>query len=219
MVANLATQQVSLNKLFCMKKRKRRALIVLGLLAAGGLVCALFITIGGLVEDPSKRDIALVLGNKVNEDGTPSARLAARLDRAITLYNEGRCTFIVVSGGTGIEGHDEAKVMERYLVDHNIPGDHVIPDSDGLNTWKSAVNAQRIVNSIGVADPSVVAVSQYFHLPRCRLSLKRAGFSDVSSSYARFVELRDIYSIAREIPAYLKYLLLKRTVAEQAASH
>ena len=195
-----------------MKRRRRRALLFVGVAAALALGGALFITIGGLIEDSSKKDIALVLGNKVNEDGTPSARLVARLDRAITLYEEGRCTLIVVSGGTGREGHDEAEVMAR-----NVPGEQVITDGEGVNTWKSAVNARRIANSTGLSDPSIVAVSQYFHLPRCRLSLRRAGFSEVSSSYARFVELRDIYSIAREIPAYLRYFLSKRTVAEEPA--
>ena len=72
------------------------------------VLSAAFIVISGLIEDDSPKDIALVLGNKVNEDGTPSARLVARLDRASNLFFNDRCGLIIVSGATGVEGHDEA---------------------------------------------------------------------------------------------------------------
>ena len=136
-----------------------------------------------------------------------TARLAARLDRAAQLYSNEACTYIIVSGATGVEGHDEAVVMKSYLVESGIPAKQIIVDSDGWNTWQSAVNAKRIAEELGMKKPSIVAVSQYFHLPRCRLLLKQAGFQDITSSYARYFELRDVYSTAREIPAYAKYLI------------
>ncbi len=54
---------------------------------------------------------------------------------------------------------------------------------------------------------NVIAVSQYFHLPRCRLAFAEAGLEDVGASYARYLEWRDIYSIAREVPAVAAYWL------------
>ncbi|RTZ48551.1 hypothetical protein EJ377_13810 (plasmid) [Chryseobacterium arthrosphaerae] len=49
-----------------------------------------YIIADGLIDRQGKADIAVVLGNKVNEDGTLSDRLAARMDQSITLYTSGR---------------------------------------------------------------------------------------------------------------------------------
>ena len=46
-----------------------------------------FVVGGGLLESPANADLAVVLGNEVLPDGRLSARLAARVDRAIELYN------------------------------------------------------------------------------------------------------------------------------------
>ena len=43
----------------------------------------------GMTDHLGKADIALVLGNKVNPDGSPSPRLKARLDTAISLFQKG----------------------------------------------------------------------------------------------------------------------------------
>ena len=49
--------------------KKRRIFKILFVLTILGVLSALFIVISGLIEDDSHKDIALVLGNKVNEDG------------------------------------------------------------------------------------------------------------------------------------------------------
>ena len=52
-----------------------------------------------------------------------------------------------------------------------------------------------------------MVVSQYFHVPRMRLALERAGVTPVYSAHAQYFELRDVYSIAREVVGYGVYLL------------
>lgn len=54
---------------------------------------------------------------------------------------------------------------------------------------------------------SVFVVSQYFHLPRARLTLERLGISPIYSAHANFFEWRDIYSSLREVAAYISYVL------------
>ena len=49
-------------------------------------------------------DIAVILGSKVNEDGTLSERLKKRLECGISLYHNGRAKKLMVSGGLGKEG-------------------------------------------------------------------------------------------------------------------
>jgi vancomycin permeability regulator SanA len=50
------------------------------------------------------RTLALVLGSKVEQEGTPSPRLRARLDRTLELFRDGWFAFIIASGGLGKEG-------------------------------------------------------------------------------------------------------------------
>ncbi|KAF1029128.1 MAG: hypothetical protein GAK40_00627 [Burkholderia plantarii] len=52
---------------------------------------------------------------------------------------------------------------------------------------------------------SAVAVSQYFHLPRTIMALRRFGVRDVSGAHPAFFEARDLYSILREVPALVWY--------------
>lgn len=169
------------------------------------LGAALILVATGSRDDLAKVDAALVLGNRVEPDGRPSERLKARLDRAAEVYREGWCRLLIVSGGTGKEGHDEAAVMRDYLIAGGIPGEAIVMDPLGVDTFASAQNTVRILDERGLH--SVLVISQYFHLPRCRLALRRSGVGEIRQAPARFFEWRDIYSIFRELPALGKYWL------------
>ena len=81
--------------------------------------------------------------------------------------------------------------MRDYLVAHGIPSDRVIVDSCGTTTFMSARNTLAIVRQQKIS--SVFVVSQYFHLPRSRLALRRFGIPTVYSAHAHFFEARDVY--------------------------
>lgn len=173
-------------------------------LAAVPLFCALLIVGDGLSDEAEDADVAVVLGNQVHPDGTPSARLAARLNRAIELFDQGQVRMVIVSGGTGREGVPEGDAMKRYMVARGIPEHVILVDNAGVDTWATAGNAKVIMQSRDLT--SAVVVSQYFHIPRTRLAFRKHG-QETGSAHARFFELRDIYSTAREIPAYAQYAL------------
>ncbi len=166
------------------------------------IACAL--TVDGLTDTLAKSDAGIVLGSKVNPDGTLSPRLKARLDRAVTLYRDGFLTFVIVSGATGKEGHDEAVVMKYYLMQHGLQEEKIIVDSNGHNTFASARNAQKIKLEYKIE--KMIIITQYFHITRSRIAFEECGFSDLRTAHARFFELRDLYAIAREIPAIVLYL-------------
>ncbi len=111
---------------------------------------------------------------------------------------------IIVSGGLGREGFDEAVVMKNHLLNRGAPQDKIFVDSLGVTTAATARNAAAIANERHWS--SVFVISQYFHIPRCRLALSQAGINHVYSAHARYFELRDIYSIFREVIGYLAYV-------------
>lgn len=173
--------------------------VVVAFLLASTLLVAM-----GMSDEIHEADVAVVLGNTVNPDGSPSRRLAARLDMAVELYHRSMFKNVIVSGGVGREGFDEAAVMKDYLARRGIPQDRIIVDSLGVTTAATAKNTAAIAKKHHWL--SVLVISQYFHIPRCRLALSRVGIERVYAAHAHFFELRDIYSIFREVIGYTAYL-------------
>jgi len=80
-----------------------------------------YITIDGLRDAGTTADIAVILGSKVNEDGTLSERLSKRMECGLMLYRTNRVKKIVVSGGYGKEGFYEGDKMKDYLIKNGVP--------------------------------------------------------------------------------------------------
>lgn len=162
----------------------------------------------GLHDNIGKADVGIVLGNKVETNGQPSNRLKSRLDKAVLLYNQGYFKYIIVSGGIGKEGFDEAQVMSDYLIEHKVPLNAIILDNNGNNTYLTAANARRIMEKRRLK--SALIITQYYHISRTRLAFSKVGIEKVYSAHANFFELRDMYSLVREFVGYYKYLFVGR---------
>ena len=163
---------------------------------------SIYITIDGLNDKQTKADVAIVLGNKVNKNGTLSERLKARLDKSIELYNEKRVTSIIVSGGLGKEGFWEGRKMQEYLILNKIPKEKILVDNYGNDTEKTVENSIRIMDSLQFK--SAISVSQFFHQTRTKKLFRKKGFENIESASPNYFELRDFYSIFREFVAYYK---------------
>lgn len=191
-----------------MKTLMKRAVVAASIAAVAMIVAATALIADGLNDRIEPADVAVVLGSKVMPDGTPSPRLKARLDRGIELFRENRVRFVLVSGGTGREGFSEGRVMRDYAVAQGVPEERVIMDEFGNTTRATADNAAWMMRERGLT--SAIAVSQYFHITRTRMALNDAGITNVGGAHARIYELRDLYSIAREIPGVITYWLGSR---------
>ncbi|QYF94575.1 YdcF family protein [Massilia sp. PAMC28688] len=183
-------------------RRAGRLLASLVLLIAA---CAAALLAAGTVDDARASDVAIVLGSKVDTSGQPSARLAARLDQGAAVYRRGLARAVIVSGGTGQEGFDEALVMRNYLIKAGLPPAAIIMDPHGVTTEATARNSAAIMQARGWT--SAIVVTQHFHVPRTVLALRRAGVAQLSSTYPRFTEARDLYSTLRELVALPVYWL------------
>lgn len=183
-----------------------RWLLRLGRIAAGlYLLAALALALLGLYEDASPADVGVVFGNKVERSGRPSLSLASRLDQALDLYKRGFFPAVIVSGGVGKEGWDEAQVMADYLAARGVPRSAIILDSQGSNTYLTALHCAQIAQARGFR--SVVLVSHFYHLPRARLAFARFGLAPVTAAYARRFVARDFYyGLMREVIAFPSYL-------------
>ena len=111
----------------------------------------------GSLKKIDNADLLVVFGTKINEDGTPSSGLKARLDETVFVYRKHVASLIFVSGGLGKEGYNEAKVMADYLLTQNIPREAVILDEKGVNTRATVRNVVELCTKQHFK--SVIAIS------------------------------------------------------------
>src|SRR5450830_1991478 len=181
-----------------------RKITVLGLTTAGVfLLATTALVLAGLNDKLAPADVIVVPGNTIAPDGTPSPRLQARLDVALKQFRERRAQRIFVSGGTGKEGFDEAASMASYLRLQGVPAAAIIEDNQGWTTEATARNAAAYLRGHGLQ--TAMVATQYFHVPRFRLALERAGIAVSGNVHAPYFELRDLYSVPRETVAYAVY--------------
>lgn len=127
-------------------------------------------------------DAVVVLG-AAQYDGRPSEVLQGRLDHALELYEDGLVDHIVVTGGSQ-EGDrfTEATAAANYLIDREVPDEHIIREVQGTNTWESLAAAARVLRQRGLTD--VVLVTDGYHALRVRAIADELGL-DASVSPSR----------------------------------
>lgn len=113
------------------------------------------------VESVPTVTVALVFGAGLTRTGVPSAVLADRVVTAVELYKAGKVKKILMTGDNGRTSYDEVTAMKKLAIEKGVPAENITLDYAGFRTYDSCYRAKAI---FGAED--VVAVSQYFHLPR-----------------------------------------------------
>jgi vancomycin permeability regulator SanA len=149
-------------------------------------------------------DAVVVFGARVRNDGAPSLTLSNRVRTASELYRDGLADTVVMTGGIEPSGIDETIVMRDLAMQLGVPSWAIILDPGGHNTNASVANTIRIFRDNGL--DRVLAVSQFYHLPRIKLAYARAGV-DAWTVPARTSITRTGAIVAREIPAFWLYYL------------
>jgi vancomycin permeability regulator SanA len=185
-------------------KAKRVLAGILILLFAWFAGHTIYIIADGLGDDKKTADVAVILGNKVNQDGTLSPRLIKRLECGSVLYKNGRVRHIIVSGGFGEEGFFEGDKMREYLKNSGIPETDITVDNQGRNTRETVRNTRNLRDDLHFS--SIIVVSQYFHVTRTKMLFRKEGFREVSGASPYYFEWRDIYSLFREFFAFYNEL-------------
>ena len=158
---------------------KQKVFFVLGIIL---LLVILVFTFNGIVVLSSKNriinidevnnidnvDAILVLGCKVNPDGTPSMMLINRVEKGIELYEKTGIK-ILLSGDHDTKGYDEVNTMKDMVKD-NIPKEDIFLDHAGLSTYDSIYRAKNIY---GIN--KMIIVTQKYHLYRALYIASKLG--------------------------------------------
>jgi uncharacterized SAM-binding protein YcdF (DUF218 family) len=178
------------------------------LLAAGG--CALLFPLlqiycFGDTDYRRPADAIVVFGALAHADGTPSAPLAARLRTACELYHNGLAPLLVFSGGPGRGSIHEVEAMRNFAIAHGVPRDAIMLDYHGLSTRETVENT--VTMFAGTHIRRVLAVSNFYHLARIKLTCLRSGL-DVYTVPADDTYTTPATQLAREVAAFWSYYLL-----------
>ena len=109
-------------------------------------------------------DAIVVLG-AAQYNGHPSAVLAARLDHAIELYEEGYAPYFVVTGGK-LPGDrlTEAATERNYAVARGVPASAILGETTGRTTLESIQNVRALFDAHGLR--TALFVSDRTHMLR-----------------------------------------------------
>ena len=168
----------------------------------------IYITIDGLSNDPETADVAIVLGNAANADGSLAPWTQGRVDKALQLYQAGRVKKIFVSGGiTHDTRYPEGTAMKAYLLNKGVPDSAVVADNKGINTYYTAINFLEWNKTSHYK--SAVIVSQFYHITRSKFILSKMGFDGkILDASSEVYNWQDVFGTLREVPAFYKYLLV-----------
>lgn len=181
----------------------RKIIVFLSIILVVPLIAALVIVIIGVRDHKGKADIGVVLGTAIFADGSLSSYLKGRLDETVKLYQGGFFPLVVVSGGENEFGLSETKIMKEYLIAQGIPANVIIEDPDGINTAATAKNMVVVMQQNSAQ--SAFIITQFFHMPRTRLAFSCNGISPVYYAPSQQWNVRDVYSLLREVPGNIVY--------------
>ena len=185
-------------------------LLALGLLCFAGL--AVTVAVGGRSQTVDTPQAVVILGCKVEEDGTPSILLQDRLDTALDYLKTHPEVPVVVSGGQGKdEPVSEAACMAAYLIQEGIAADQIALEDNSHSTWDNLNETAEILADEGI-DPGegVLLVSNGFHLARVRMLAQRCGFEASTLAAPASHPGAAVHMFFRETLALVKSFVLDR---------
>lgn len=108
------------------------------------------------------KKVAVILGNRVNDDGTITEIQKERLLMALEIENEFHPDYFILSGGSPNQkaGISEAEGMYNYLVENGFDKSKLIKEDQSLTTVQNAKFSIPIAEKLG-AEILIVCSSLY----------------------------------------------------------
>lgn len=127
-------------------------------------------------------DVIVILGARVEPDGSPSSDLLSRTFHGIDLYNAGLAPAVICAGGVGGDRLSAGAVACRYAAQElGVPEAvlWVAGEGNARTTAEEAVQVAQIMRDNGWQ--SAILVSHPLHLFRARWLFRRAGVEATTS--------------------------------------
>lgn len=131
--------------------------------------------------------VAVVLGNRINDDGSMSELMLTRLQLTLMIYNKFNPDKIILSGGVANKKVkvSEAKMMYDYLVANGMPSDILILEDKSLTTKQNAEFSVPIVAQMGATELLLCTSAEHMcrsHLNPIKLFKKNLVHTNIKLS-------------------------------------
>ncbi len=132
------------------------------------------------------KDVIIILGCGLREDGTPTPLLAGRIDGALRFRQEqiddtGKVPLLIASGGQGRdEVNPESTAIRRYLIERGIPAEEIVEESRSTDTFENMKYSKEIADRLRPGGKVLVCTTNY-HVFRSGLLARRVKMRAVST--------------------------------------
>ena len=108
--------------------------------------------------------VAIILGNRINDDRSLSKFMIERLEMGIKVNEQFSPDYIIVSGGVAnpIAGISEAKAMYDYLTNKGIDGNKIIIEDKSMTTKENALYSIPIAKELKATQIIVVTSIDHY---------------------------------------------------------
>lgn len=187
----------------------RWLLVVLLLIAVGWFTWVYRQIVATANIDNAQPADAIAVFGAAEYGGRPSPVLHARLDKAVSLYDEDMAPVIVTLGGGSDKdsGKTEAGVGRDYLLANGVPFDKIIAETKSFDTEQQVNSLARIAAREHFH--RIIVVSDGTHLFRIELLCKRAGLDVYTSPRAPLGHIDDLDAAERVMHEMLSYTALR----------
>ncbi|HVI51946.1 MAG TPA: YdcF family protein [Candidatus Sulfotelmatobacter sp.] len=125
-------------------------------------------------------DVLVVLGAKVEPDGSPSKALLRRIAHAAALYHAGAAPFLLLSGGQPRGAIAEAEIMRQAALALDVAEGALRVEPLSRNTLENAMFCKPIIQRHGWR--KLLVVTDGYHLPRALYTFRRLGLTAKGSA-------------------------------------
>ena len=149
---------------------------------AGSLLCLLGVMWMGILtglmlsaagQTPPDSAAVLVLGCKVNGDGSPSYSLQKRIDRAYAYLIGHPQAVVIATGGQGEnEPARECDVIRQGLIEKGISPDRILTEGDSRDTEQNMENCARLLEEYSLGNEVAVVTDNTHAYRACRIAEK-----------------------------------------------
>jgi uncharacterized SAM-binding protein YcdF (DUF218 family) len=116
-------------------------------------------------------DAIIVLGVPARSNGLPSADQQAEVSEAVSEYERGIASHIILSGGAAHNKFVEAKVMAELVRSQGIPDSAILEEPRAMNTLENACYSMEIMKAHEWNSAEIIATQR--HLPRSAYIFRR----------------------------------------------
>ena len=147
------------------------------------------------VSDIPENKVGLLLGtSKYLQNGNINLYYQYRLEATVSLYQNGKIDYILISGDNGQKNYNEPETFKDDLIKSGIPADKIYLDYAGFRTLDSIVRAKEIFGQ-----NKITIISQKFHNERAiyiseNKDIEAVGFNakDVTFRYGLKIQIREL---------------------------